>query len=64
MICACGNNRYFAHQILRADIIVDEDGRFDSNIDGSPSSVSIYDAEAPYGPFTCTKCKKEYEELN
>lgn len=56
MKCNCGNDKFFAHQIARHDIIVDEHNNFQENVD-------IYDSEAPYGPYTCTKCDKEYDEL-
>ena len=62
MICVCGNNRYFAHQVIRAEIIVDEKGSFHSNVNDSLEK-SIYDSGTPYEPFTCTKCGKEYEKL-
>ena len=62
MICACGNDHFYGHQIIRADVIVDADGSFEENITNRLED-SIYDAERPYGPFTCTSCGKEYEEL-
>lgn len=62
MICSCGNNRYIGHQILRTDVIVDESGSFYSNMEGGLESA-IYDSGKPYGPFTCTKCRQEYDEL-
>ena len=63
MICVCGNNRYFAHQKIRADVITDENGNFYSNAKDILES-SVYDSEKPYGPFVCTKCGKEYDELD
>ena len=62
MICTCGNDRFYGHQIIRVDVIVGADGSFDDNISDCLEN-SIYDAERPYGPFTCTACGKEYEEL-
>ena len=62
MLCVCGNDRFYAHQIIRADVIVDSDGAFLENAT-ERLEESIYDAERPYGPFTCTKCGKEYDEL-
>lgn len=62
MICECGNKKFIAHQIIRSSIIVDENGEFlDDSGDGLEES--IYDTDSPFGPFTCTKCNKEYEEL-
>jgi len=49
-------------QIVRVDVIVDAGGSFESNVT-NPMENSIYDAEKPYGPFTCTVCGKEYDEL-
>ena len=62
MICTCGNDRFYGHQIVRVDVIVDADGSFESNVT-DPMENSIYDAEKPYGPFTCTVCGREYDEL-
>lgn len=62
MRCSCGNCYFFAHQTIRADIVVDETGKFLKNLD-SGLETAIYDASEPYGPFTCTACGKEYEEL-
>ena len=62
MICTCGNDRFYGHQIIRVDVIVGADGSFEDNISERLEN-SIYDAEKPYGPFTCTACGKEYEEL-
>lgn len=62
MRCECGNDKFFGHQLLRADIIVSENGEFDANI-GDNLESNIYDSETPYGPFECTKCGKVYESL-
>ena len=53
MICTCGNDRFIGHQIIRADVIVGADGSFLKNVTDRLED-SIYDAEKPYGPFTCT----------
>lgn len=58
----CGNNLFFAHQLVRMDILCDGDGTFVSNINENPAA-DIYDAENPYGPFTCSICGAEYDEL-
>ncbi len=55
----CGGNRFIAHQLVRMDIVVDGDNNFESNIEGG-----IYDSETPYGPYTCTNCGNEIDELN
>lgn len=63
MVCKhCKNNRFIGHQIIRADILVDESGDFVENL---PEGLEahVYDSEKPYGPFTCTKCGAEYDTL-
>ena len=62
MICTCGNDRFYGHQIIRADVIVGADGSFKGNVMDRLED-SIYDSEKPYRPFTCTTCGKKYEEL-
>ena len=62
MICICGNDRFIGHQIIRADVIVGADGSFQENVTDRLED-SIYDAEKPYGPFTCPACGREYDEL-
>lgn len=56
MKCECGNDKFVAHQQCYHDIIVDGNGNFESD-------KGIYESNSPYGPFTCTECDKEYEEL-
>lgn len=55
--CEC--DRFFAHQLCRLDVIVDEHNNWVCNDGKSP----IYDSETPYGPFTCVKCKAEYDTI-
>ena len=55
--CRCGNDQFIAHQIARHDIIVNANGNYQKDL-------GVYDAEDPYGPFTCTKCGSEYNELH
>lgn len=62
MKCKCGNDKFIGHQIIRADVIVNENGDFDENLECGLEKA-IYDAERPYGPFSCTKCRAEYEEI-
>lgn len=59
----CGNNQFCAHQVVRMDVICDENGTFLSNVSENPAA-DIYDVEKPYGPFTCTLCGAEYDELD
>jgi len=64
MKCKCGNDKFIGHQILRVDIMVDEHGEFYGNINPNGKILNnCYDAERPYGPFGCTECGKEYDEL-
>lgn len=63
MLCKkCGNDEFEAHQRVYMDVIVDQYGEFIANA-GEDDSPSIYEHERPYGPFTCTKCGEEYDEL-
>lgn len=62
MKCACGNDLFYGHQIIRTDVIVDANGNFHSDVT-EKLEQAVYDSDKPYGPFTCTKCKKVYDEL-
>ena len=62
MKCQCGNDKFYGHQIIKADVIVDRCGYFHENLPGG-LEASVYDADQPYGPFVCTKCEKEYVDL-
>ncbi len=59
--CSCGNTEFNAHQVCRMDVVIDGFGNWLENRPNDQSAC--YDADNPHGPFTCTKCKKEYEEL-
>lgn len=59
----CGHDRFTAYQVCRLDIIVDGENRFLEN-NTKNAADSIYDAETPYGPYTCCKCGAEYDELS
>ena len=63
MTCKCGCNRFYAHQVVRMDVICDGDGEFADNLEVGVEAA-IYDAETPYGPFQCVQCGAEYDELN
>lgn len=58
----CGSDRFYGHQVLRADVIVDENGEFLENPECG-LEAAIYDSGNPYGPFTCVKCGAEYSEI-
>lgn len=59
----CGSERFIAHQIVRADVMVDGNNEFQENLFGG-LEAHIYDSERPYGPYTCPDCGAEYDELN
>lgn len=61
MRCKCGNDKFYVHQLVYLDVIVDEKGEFHSNLEDI--AAAIYDSERPYGPYTCTKCEAEYDSL-
>lgn len=61
--CKCGSHEFYARQVCRLDIIVDESNCFLKDI-GPEGHTAIYDAETPYGPYTCTECGAEYESLD
>jgi len=54
--CECGNDKFTAHQQCYHDIIVD-------NCNSFQEDKGIYESNTPYGPYECTECDKEYEEL-
>lgn len=56
----CGGERFIAHQVLRADVIVDESNTFIEDLDGG-LKANIYDWGIPYGPYTCTNCGYEFD---
>lgn len=62
MRCRCGNSKFYAHQLVRLDVIVDANGSFERNLEDI--AAAIYDSGKPYGPYTCTKCDAEYDSLN
>lgn len=59
----CGGEEFVAHQMCRMDVLVDGSGTFIANVHENPA-IDIYDSERPYGPFQCTGCGAEYEELD
>ncbi len=58
----CGSERFIGHQEIRAEVYVGGDGEFEDNLPGG-LEAAIYDSSHPYGPFTCSKCGKEYDPL-
>ena len=60
MICECGNKEFFASQVCRVTIVVDENDSFLRNT-GPDDTPAIDSADDPYGPYECTKCGKVYD---
>lgn len=61
MVCAyCGCKRFVGHQLVRMDVVVDEDNGFIEQHGESP----VYDSETPYGPYTCEDCGAEFDVVN
>ena len=58
----CGNSEFAAHQQCYLDVIVDENNSFLRNAEET-ADASIYEASEPYGPYTCTKCGYEFDEV-
>jgi len=58
MACICGGNSFVARQVCRHDIVVNDSNRFIVVL-----GQDIYDAEDPYGPYTCLKCEMVYDDL-
>lgn len=54
--CACGSTEFYASQRCYHTVIVDEKNNF---IDDH----STDEADEPYGPYTCIKCEKVYEDI-
>jgi len=62
--CVCGCDNFYAHQQVYVDVIVDGDNNFLANAVSSNLEYSITEAGKPYGPYTCLKCGREYDDLN
>lgn len=54
----CGSHEFHANQRVSMGVIVDGEGNWIRNVEGG-----IYDADDPFGPFTCKGCKKSYDNL-
>jgi hypothetical protein len=61
MACKCGGNRFVGRQVCRHDIVVDDYNVWQENC--GTAEDSIYDAEQPYGPYTCLSCEMVWDEL-
>ena len=52
----CGNTQFNAHQVSHHDITVYGNNDF-------VEDKGIYEANTPFGPYTCTKCGTVFEEI-
>lgn len=62
-ICSCGCSTFFGHQVVHMDIKVNGFGAFEENMTPDSPLSDIYYAGDPFGPFECTNCRAEYENL-
>lgn len=66
--CDCGNEQFYANQVLHIDIVVDEDEEFIRNVDNDTSAggvvPAIFSVGKPSGPYVCTECSAIIEEEN
>ena len=53
--CECGNDKFVCRFKYHGDAVVDGNNNWEKDI-------QVDDSEF-YGPYTCTKCGKEYGEL-
>lgn len=58
----CGSDRFMCYQVCRHDIVVNDRNDYVEGLTGD-SDADIYDAETPYGPYTCMRCKTPYDTL-
>lgn len=59
----CNGNEFTAHQVCHMDILVDDDNMFLANPNGT-ADTNIYESQEPFGPYTCTTCGAEFENLD
>lgn len=57
----CGCKRFFAHQSITADIIVDENNDFVENC--LHDDIVSESAGSPFGPYICCDCREQYDEI-
>jgi len=58
----CGCRKFFAHQTVTADIIVNENNDFVENC-STTDDIVAESAETPFGPYICHFCREQYDEL-
>lgn len=59
----CGGDRFYARQMIRMDVICNENQGYERPLNRAEPMSDIYDASECYGPFQCLGCGAEYEEL-
>lgn len=59
----CGGEQFVGHQVVRMDVLVDENGNYIDAVTPDAPGNDIYDSEAAYGPFQCCGCGAEYDKL-
>lgn len=59
----CGGKEFSASQVVRVNVVVDIDNHFLRN-ESENMVNSVYDADNPYGPYTCINCGEEYVNLD
>lgn len=52
----CSNRQFRARQTIHRDVVVDEDGDF-------VKELEVFDGNKPYGPYKCTECGEELDDL-
>ena len=62
-VCKCGCSTFFAHQVVHMDVKVNGFGSFEENATPEAPMTDIYYADEPFGPYQCTQCGTEYDEL-
>ena len=62
--CAnCGSKEFSANQIVRVNVVVDSQNNFLRNSSDTLEN-SVYDADNPFGPYSCINCGEEYDDLD
>ena len=70
MKCLCGNDTFYAYQVIKTMIVVDGKNNFVSNpMRENPFTkmheefMDVCEYESPCGPYVCTACGREYENI-
>ena len=58
----CGWKRFFAHQTVIADIVVDEENDFIENC-ATNGEIIAESAGTPFGPYICCNCGMQYDDI-